>query len=151
MAQDTNIRGFACDHASLEISIDGSPTPYGFTSVDPKIDSNYEKIFVNGQSTPVAFTEGTIDPSMDAEMPLGHYLMLCEELGGQGDDPMSPAFLSREFSVLLSFRPKNQDRTFQIEIKRGRIKSPSFSSAQGKAAMAKFTFDALGVEHKPVS
>lgn len=151
MAQDTNIRGFACDHSSLEISIDGSPTPYGFTTVDPKIDSNYEKLFIHGQANPIARTEGTIDASMDAEMPMAQYMMLTEELGGQGDNPMVPQFLFREFSVLLSFRPKNQDRTYQIEYKRCTIKSPAVSSGQGKAAMAKFTVDALGVEHKPVS
>lgn len=151
MAQDTNIRGFACDHTSLEISVDGSPTPYGFTSIDPKIDTNFEKIFIHGQANPVEYTEGTIDPSFDAEMPMKQYMSFTEDLGGQGDDPMVPAFLSREFNVLLSFRPKNQDRTFQIEYKRCRIKSPSFNSAQGKAAMAKFTVDALGVAHLPVS
>jgi len=150
MAQDVNIQGLACDLASLEVSVDGRPVPESFTSVDPKIDTEYEKIWVNGRAEPVQFTEGKIDPSLEAEMPTSQFFSFVDRLGGQGPNPMNPAFLSKEFELLLSFRPKNQPRTFQIAYHRCRLKSPTpATTGAGKSSMSKFTVDALGVQFLP--
>lgn len=146
MPQDTNIQGLACDHASLEVSVDGSPIPEAFSSVDPKIDTEFEKIWLNGKANPSQRTLGKIDPSFDAEMPMKEYAMLCNRLGGQGADPNFPEYFTRTFQVQINFRPKNDPYMYMLRFKDCRIKSPSLSSAAGKAAMWKFTVDAMGVE-----
>lgn len=149
MAQDTNIQGLACDHASLEISIDGAPVPESFTSIDPKCAREFEKLWLNGRSDPIQRTQGKIDPTADAEMPAMQFWSLVDRLGGQGDDPNAPDFMFTEFEVLLSFRPKNQPRTFQMALHGVTIKDFNVSSSHGKAAMAKLSLDALGLEILP--
>ena len=144
--QDANIRGFAADHTSLEVSIDGNPSAHAFTSVDPKVDREFEKMWLNGDVAPSQRSNGTIDPSFDFEMPLKEFTLLTEELGGQGDDPNAPDWQFTEFEVVLNFRPKNDDNIYQIAYHDCVIKNWSLSSAKGKAAMVKGTVDCMGVE-----
>lgn len=145
MATDTNIQGLACDFASCEIGVGGNPVPEAFTSISPEWGLEPEKIWVNGKASPHDRTEGKFDASMGAEMPWKQWCGLKERLGGQGDDPSVPQYLITEFACGISYRPKNDDKTYLLELQRCRIKKVSMDAGQGKATMAKLDVDVMGV------
>lgn len=147
---DTNIRGLACDHASLEIHVDGQPIPEGFTTIDIEVAREFEKLWLNGRSTPSQRSQGKVDVTGSAEMPIAQfYSMVNDRLGGQGDDPDEPAWMFVEFPMFLAFRPKNSLYTYQINCNNTTIKKAALSSAQGKAAMMKLDLDMMGCEFPP--
>lgn len=148
MASKVHLRGNECDWGTCEITIDGSPFPYGFDSIGYRLRRESEKIYVNGSPYAVSRTQGRLVSEASASMPYKHFVALREALGGSGTSGSD--FMFKVFQVTLTYRPRGDSQIYIDVLEDTCLGENNISGSVGGSPMkVDTTLDVMKIIYKP--